>query len=74
MASWVQLLSWLLLQLASAEEFEGESFSGSLGEILIRYLHSVLRITCEQCFDSGACRCNNVLYLRGAPEEDEDMT
>ena len=25
------------LQLASAEEFEGDSFSGSLGEILIRW-------------------------------------
>ncbi|KAK9792252.1 hypothetical protein WJX73_007842 [Symbiochloris irregularis] len=47
----VSIDSYMNLHLASAEEFEGEQFSGKLGEILIR--------------------CNNVLYLRGAPEEEE---
>ena len=43
--------SYMNLQLANTEEFIDGSFSGNLGEVLIR--------------------CNNVLYMRGAPEEED---
>jgi small nuclear ribonucleoprotein F len=39
------------LQLASTEEYVDGSFTGNLGEVLIR--------------------CNNVLYLRGVPEDED---
>ena len=39
-------------QLASTEEFVEGTFSGNLGEVLIR--------------------CNNVLYVRGVPEDDDE--
>ena len=44
----------VLWQLASAEEYVDGTFTGNLGEVLIR--------------------CNNVLYLRGVPEEEEEDT
>ena len=47
----VSVDSYMNLQLASTEEWVDGTFSGNLGEVLIR--------------------CNNVLYLRGVPEEDE---
>jgi len=48
----VSVDAYMNLQLASTEEFVDGSFTGNLGEVLIR--------------------CNNVLYLRGVPE-DEDI-
>ena len=47
----VSVDAYMNLQLASTEEWVDGTFSGNLGEVLIR--------------------CNNVLYLRGVPEEDE---
>nr|WJH19436.1 SNRPF [Euglena gracilis] len=44
--------SYMNLQLASCEEWIDSSFSGNLGEVLIR--------------------CNNVLYVRGVPEDEEE--
>ena len=41
---------YMNLQLANTEEWVDGTFSGNLGEVLIR--------------------CNNVLYIRAAPEDD----
>ncbi len=65
-------------QLASTEEYIEGQFTGNLGEVLIR---CALRppapgaIALLQTFHSlGALRhsCNNVLYLRAAPQEEEE--
>ncbi|KAE8713808.1 Small nuclear ribonucleoprotein F [Hibiscus syriacus] len=55
--------SYMNLQLGNAEEYVDGQFTGNLGEILIRLL---LNFICQQH------KCNNVLYLRGVPE-DEDI-
>jgi len=47
----VSVDSYMNLQLASTEEWIDGTFSGNLGEVLIR--------------------CNNVLYIRGVQEDDE---
>nr|KJB53521.1 hypothetical protein B456_009G005500 [Gossypium raimondii] len=51
--------SYMNLQLGNAEEYVDGQFTGNLGEILISIGPSFYR-------------CNNVLYLRGVPE-DEDI-
>ena len=48
----VSVDSYMNLQLASTEEYIDGTFTGNLGEVLIR--------------------CNNVLYLRGVPEEEQE--
>ncbi len=76
-----------MLQLASTEEYIDGQFTGNLGEVLIRYPHSkesLLQGCSDLCpFHESisvvigvpvTCRCNNVLYMRGVPEEDEPMT
>jgi len=48
----VSVDGYMNVQLANAEEHIDGSFTGSLGEVLIR--------------------CNNVMYIRGIDEEDEE--
>ncbi|BBG96241.1 small nuclear ribonucleoprotein F [Prunus dulcis] len=56
----VSVDSYMNLQLANTEEYIDGQFTGNLGEILIR------RLTMY-----ATRRCNNVLYLRGVPEDEE---
>ncbi|KAL9399509.1 hypothetical protein Peur_008470 [Populus x canadensis] len=60
----ILLLSFVLLmecdlQPGNTEEYIDGQFTGNLGEILIRICLQVI------------CRCNNVLYLHGVPEDEE---
>ncbi|KAJ9445546.1 putative small nuclear ribonucleoprotein F [Diplonema papillatum] len=49
----VSVDSYMNLQLARCEEHIDGTFSGQLGDVLIR--------------------CNNVLYIRGIPEDEEEV-
>ncbi|KAG8458005.1 hypothetical protein KFE25_012676 [Diacronema lutheri] len=60
--------SYMNLQLASTEEWIDGQFSGNLGEVLIRKERP--RAPRER--SRRLRRCNNVLYLRGVPEEEEE--
>ena len=64
-------------QLASTEEFIDGQFTGNLGEVLIRCGFAAaacpLRSPDTDVVRSCALRsCNNVLYLRAAPQEEEE--
>ena len=63
-------------QLASTEEFIDGQFTGNLGEVLIRC--GFAAAACPRSPDTDVVRtcalrsCNNVLYLRAAPQEEEE--
>lgn len=66
--------AYMNLQLANTEEYIDGTFTGNLGEVLIRYA-----LLCGLCMCTCACflrtsvhtpRCNNVMYMRGVPEEE----
>lgn len=61
--------AYMNLQLANTEEYIDGSFTGNLGEVLIRY---VVYPCCHISATSAGAhhRCNNVLYMRGVPEEE----
>jgi small nuclear ribonucleoprotein F len=71
---------YMNLQLASTEEWVDGTFSGNLGEVLIRCASRLsprppfpFRLLATQRYRlAGVCgrRCNNVLYIRGVPDED----
>uniref|UniRef100_A0A7S2TPU8 Sm protein F n=1 Tax=Lotharella oceanica TaxID=641309 RepID=A0A7S2TPU8_9EUKA len=65
----VSVDAYMNLQLASTEEWIDGQPAGNLGEVLIRLEelshHQQFPFTCH------VFRCNNVLYIRGVPEEDE---
>ncbi|MQL73855.1 hypothetical protein Taro_006215 [Colocasia esculenta] len=69
----VSVDSYMNLQLANTEEYIEGQFTGNLGEILIRSLclaeegGGLLFASLLYLF----IRCNNVLYLRGVPEDEE---
>lgn len=68
------------LQLADTEEWIDGAMAGNLGEVLIRWvqINDVRATQGRQCephmflppLSFSHIRCNNVLYVRGAPEED----
>ncbi|KAL5988408.1 hypothetical protein ACLOJK_036172 [Asimina triloba] len=60
----VSVDAYMNLQLANTEEYIDGQFTGNLGEILISW-H-----TCRSEY-SPSPGCNNVLYLRGVPEDEE---
>lgn len=62
------------MQLANTEEYIEGQLTGQLGDVLIRY-ESGLRCAKQSlscCHPPPVLRCNNVLYVRGIEEEEED--
>ena len=62
------------MQLANTEEFEDGVSTGTLGEVLIRYVELCLMIYVVYLSRSNVVvllRCNNVLYIRGVDEDTE---
>ena len=58
-------------QLASTEESIDGQFTGNLGEVLIRCEPNAM-LSRRTTHSTVASRCNNVLYLRAAPQEEDD--
>ncbi|GAU35208.1 hypothetical protein TSUD_204840 [Trifolium subterraneum] len=66
----VSVDSYMNLQLANTEEYIEGNFTGNLGEILISCENTPIGNTGGG--GAGGCQiCNNVLYLRGVPEDEE---
>ena len=64
-----------LFQLANTEEYIEGQLTGQLGDVLIRCgCNSVANKYCmpPPLLLFCVCRCNNVLYVRGIEEEEED--
>lgn len=63
--------AYMNLQLANTEEYIDGSFTGNLGEVLIRCVPTPPHNP-TNCRFADCClpRCNNVLYMRGVPEEE----
>ena len=74
----LQIVPFTALQLASTEEYIGGQFTGNLGEVLIRQVPSILKrrlhLIAMKRIEKYVCRCNNVLYMRGVPEEAMDAS
>ena len=56
----VSIDSYMNIQLSNAEEFVDGKSTGSLGQVLIRWVASV---RCQMENMLTGCRCNNVLWV-----------
>ena len=72
----VSVDSYMNLQLVNTEEYIDNQCQGQLGEVLIRSVphkswigSKVSLCLADSSYPLAVCRCNNVLYVRKAPDE-----
>ncbi|KAK3737761.1 hypothetical protein QZH41_017218 [Actinostola sp. cb2023] len=68
----VSVDGYMNLQLANTEEFLDGALAGNLGEVLIRSVNMYMGTDSFELYKSALGICNNVLYVRGIEEEEED--